>query len=95
MRLARSSRWPWVWLLAILSTVAVYPALTRNVAVYAYDAATFRVPVPKDVPPGEYFVEVGWFNPENGEQLEPQPETVQPPLRILWRSILLPPVQVR
>ena len=55
----------------------------------------FRVPLPEDLPPGEYFVEVGWFNPESGEQLDPQPETVQPPLKILWRSILLPSVQVR
>jgi hypothetical protein len=55
----------------------------------------FRVPLPDDLPPGEYFVEVGWFNPESGEQLDPQPETVQPPLKILWRSILLPSVQAR
>ncbi|MCU0500330.1 MAG: hypothetical protein MUC51_00945 [Anaerolineae bacterium] len=55
----------------------------------------FRVPLPEDLPPGEYFVEVGWFDPESGEQLDPQPDTVQPPLRILWRSILLPSVQVR
>ncbi len=46
------------------------------------------------IPPGEYLLEVGWFNPETGEQLEPRPETVQPPLSILWRSILLPSLQV-
>jgi hypothetical protein len=55
----------------------------------------FRVPIPNDLPLDEYFVEVGWFNPESSEQLDPQPETVQPPLKILWRSILLPSVQVR
>ena len=43
MRLARSSRWPWVWLLAILSAVAVYPALTQNIAAHAYDAASAHV----------------------------------------------------
>ena len=43
MRLARSSRWPWVWLLAILSAVAVYPALTQNIAAHAYDAASAHI----------------------------------------------------
>jgi len=55
----------------------------------------FRVPIPKDMPPGDYFLEVGWFDPQSGEQLDPQAETVKPPLKILWRSILLPSVQVR
>jgi hypothetical protein len=55
----------------------------------------FRVPLPEDMPPGEYFLEVGWYNPQSGEQLDPRPETVKPPLKILWRSILLPSVQVR
>ncbi len=55
----------------------------------------FRVPLPSDVPPGEYFLEVGWYDPQSGEQLDPLPETVKPPLKILWRSILLPSVQVR
>ena len=55
----------------------------------------FRVPLPEDMPPGEYFLEVGWFDPQSGEQLDPQAETVKPPLKILWRSILLPSVQVR
>jgi hypothetical protein len=43
MRLARSSRWPWVWLLAILSLPAVYLAVTQNVAACAYDAANTHV----------------------------------------------------
>jgi len=55
----------------------------------------FRVRIPADMPPGEYFLEVGWFDPQTGEQLEPDPATVKPPLRILWRSVLLPSVQVR
>ena len=50
--------------------------------------------LPEEIPPGEYRLEVGWFNPETGEQLEPRPETVQAPLSILWRSILLPSLQV-
>jgi len=55
----------------------------------------FRVPLPEDMPPGEYFLEVGWFDPQSGEQLDPQAETVKPPLKVLWRSILLPSVLVR
>jgi hypothetical protein len=39
----------------------------------------FRVPIPKDMPLSEYFLEVGWFNPQNGEQLDLQAETVKPP----------------
>ncbi len=50
--------------------------------------------LPAAIPPGEYLLEVGWFNPETGEQLEPRPETVQAPVSILWRSILLPSLQV-
>ncbi|MEZ4767823.1 MAG: hypothetical protein R2844_05285 [Caldilineales bacterium] len=54
----------------------------------------YRVPIPEDIPPGVYYLEVGWLNPATGEQLEPLPESVRPPLDILWRSILLPPVTV-
>ncbi|MGC8781438.1 MAG: hypothetical protein ACP5UQ_11285, partial [Anaerolineae bacterium] len=54
----------------------------------------FRVRIPTDMPPGEYFLEVGWFDPQSGEQVEPEPETVKPPLKILWRSVLLPSVRV-
>ncbi len=53
-----------------------------------------RVPIPADMPPGEYRLEAGWFDPASGEQLEPAPAAVQEPLGILWRSILLPPVTV-
>ncbi len=42
----------------------------------------FRLRIPEDVPPGEYLVEIGWFNSESGEQLDPRPETVKPPLKI-------------
>lgn len=55
----------------------------------------FRVALPEDMPAGEYFLEVGFFNPETGEQLDPLAEAVQPPLKILWRSILLPSVVVK
>jgi len=54
----------------------------------------YRVPIPEDIPPGTYFLEVGWQNPATGEQLEPIPDSVTPPLDILWRSILLPSVTV-
>lgn len=54
-----------------------------------------RVSVPEDMPPGEYFLEVGLLNPETGEQLDPQAEAVKLPLRILWRSVLLPSVRVQ
>jgi len=46
------------------------------------------------MPPGEYFLEVGWADLAAGEQLEPQVDAVKPPLGILWRSILLPNVIV-
>ncbi len=54
----------------------------------------FRVALPADMPPGEYFLEVGWFNPETGEQTEPVDESLMPPLRELWRSVLLPSITV-
>jgi hypothetical protein len=55
----------------------------------------FRVRLPEDIPPGEYFLEVGFFDPKTLEQLDPIPESVKPPLGILWRSILLPNLTVR
>lgn len=58
-------------------------------------ADTFRVRLPEDMPPGEYFLEIGLFNPETMEQLDPVAEQVEPPLGILWRSLLLPNVRVR
>ncbi len=54
----------------------------------------FLVPLPPDMPAGEYGLEVGWFDPKAGEQLDPVAETVKPPLGILWRSVLLPPLRV-
>ncbi|MBI3960072.1 MAG: hypothetical protein HY328_14765 [Chloroflexi bacterium] len=54
----------------------------------------FRVALPPDMPLGEYFLEVGWFNPESGEQIEPVGESMAPPLRELWRSVLLPSITV-
>ena len=55
----------------------------------------FRIRLPDDIPPGEYFLEVGWFDPATGEQVDLPPDGAQPPLRILWRSVLLPSIQVR
>jgi hypothetical protein len=54
----------------------------------------FRIPLPVDMPPGRYFLEVGWYDPATGEQLEPVEEAVTPPLDVLWRSILLPSIEV-
>jgi hypothetical protein len=54
----------------------------------------FRVCIPADMPPGEYFLEIGWFDPATGEQLDPLADAVRPPLRVLWRSILLPSITV-
>ncbi len=58
-------------------------------------ADTFRVRLPDDIPPGEYFLEIGLFDPATGEQLDPVAEQVQPPLGILWRSLLLPNVTIQ
>jgi hypothetical protein len=55
----------------------------------------FRVALPQDMPPGTYFLEVGLADPVKGEQLDPQADAVQPPLSVLWRSILLPSVEIR
>ena len=54
----------------------------------------FRVRLPDDMPPGEYFLEVGWAGLAAGEQMEPQADAVKPPLKVLWRSILLPNLTV-
>ena len=54
----------------------------------------FRVRLPDDMSPGEYFLEVGWADLAAGEQLEPQADSVMPPLKVLWRSILLPNLTV-
>lgn len=58
-------------------------------------ADAFRVRLPEDMPPGEYYLEIGLFDPETMEQLDPAAEQVEPPLGILWRSLLLPNVTVR
>jgi hypothetical protein len=55
----------------------------------------FRVRLPGDMPPGTYFLEIGWADSTTGEQLDPQPDAVKPPLSVLWRSILLPSIEVR
>ncbi len=55
----------------------------------------FRVRLPADMPPGEYFLEIGLFDPTTGEQIDPQADRVEPPLGILWRSLLLPNLTVR
>jgi hypothetical protein len=54
----------------------------------------FRVALPQDMPPGAYYLEVGLTDPATGEQLDPEAGAVQPPLKVLWRSILLPSVEV-
>ena len=54
----------------------------------------YRLRLPEDMPAGEYYLEVGWFNPETGEQADVPPEAVREPLRILWRSVLLPNLRV-
>ena len=54
----------------------------------------YRLTLPGDTPPGEYFLEVGWFDTMTGEQADVTPEAIQPPLRILWRSVLLPNLTV-
>lgn len=57
-------------------------------------ADEFRLRLPDDIPPGEYFLEIGFFNPDTGEQIDPVAEQVEPPLAILWRSLLLPNLTV-
>ncbi len=52
------------------------------------------VALPRDIPPGDYMVEVGLYDQKNNEQLDPVAETVKLPLRVNWRSVLLPPVRV-
>jgi hypothetical protein len=54
----------------------------------------FHIRLPEGMPAGEYYLEIGWFNPATGEQIEPAPDTVKPPYRILWRSVLLPNLEV-
>jgi hypothetical protein len=55
----------------------------------------FRLDLPADIPEGDYFLEIGWFDVATGEQVDIPPEAVQTPLRVLWRSVLLPDLQVR
>jgi hypothetical protein len=54
-----------------------------------------RVPLPKDMPPGVYFLEVGLADYASGEQLDPLSDAIKPPLGVLWRSVLLPPVTIQ
>ncbi|HEX9118273.1 MAG TPA: hypothetical protein VGA61_19570, partial [Anaerolineae bacterium] len=53
-----------------------------------------RVRLPRDLPPGQYLLETGWFDPASGEQLDPVAAAVQPPMKVLWRSVLLPSIDV-
>jgi hypothetical protein len=55
----------------------------------------FRIAVPQDMPLGEYRLEIGWYDPVGGDQLEPDETAVHPPLQVFWRSLLLPPITVR
>jgi len=54
----------------------------------------FMVHLPDDMPSDVYFLEIGWFDPQSGEQLDPIDEAISPPLRELWRSVLLPSITV-
>lgn len=58
-------------------------------------ADQFVLTLPDDIPPGDYFVEVGWLDMETGEQLAPSEEALSPPLRELWHSVLLPSISIR
>ncbi len=69
--------------------------LMRDLVVGRLYQDSFRIALPEDIPPGEYFLEVGWFDSATGEQLDPLAETVAAPLDILWRSVLLPSIVVR
>ncbi len=53
----------------------------------------YALHLPPDMPAGEYNLEVGWFDPATGEQIDVVPETIAP-LRVLWRSVLLPNLHV-
>jgi hypothetical protein len=55
----------------------------------------YRFDLPNDILPGTYFLEIGWFDPATGEQLDPYADAVKPPLKVLWRSVLLPSITVR
>ncbi len=54
----------------------------------------FRLRLPADMPPGEYRLEVGWSDRQTGEQVDVDAPSLEPPLKILWRSVLLPDLQV-
>jgi hypothetical protein len=69
--------------------------LTEDYAAGKLYRDDFRIALPQDMPPGTYYLEVGLTDPGTGEQLDPQADAVQPPLKVLWRSILLPSVQLR
>ncbi|MGE5601966.1 MAG: hypothetical protein ACM30E_02885, partial [Nitrososphaerales archaeon] len=56
---------------------------------------SYRLDLPREMPPGMYFLEFGWFDPVSGEQVDTPEGSAQPPLRILWRSVLLPDLNVR
>ena len=55
----------------------------------------FRITLPSDMPPGAYNIEVGWMDANTGEQLDPDDESIIPPMKELWRSVLLPKLSVQ
>jgi hypothetical protein len=57
-------------------------------------ADSYRFDLPKEMPAGKYFLEFGWFDSVSGEQADTPEGSAQPPLRILWRSVLLPDLNV-
>jgi hypothetical protein len=52
----------------------------------------FIVTIPPEMPAGEYFLEFGWVDLKSGEQSD---VLTAEPLRVLWRSVLLPSLQIR
>ena len=72
-----------------------HEGISRELAPGKLFMEEYRLPIPADTPPGQYFLETGWFDPATGEQLDVDPASLGQPLRILWRSVLLPDVTIR
>jgi arabinofuranosyltransferase len=54
----------------------------------------FRLRLPADLPAGKYLLEAGWYDPQSSEQMDIAVNGADPPLRVLWRSVLLPDIEV-
>ncbi|MBA3532071.1 MAG: hypothetical protein H0T73_09150 [Ardenticatenales bacterium] len=55
----------------------------------------FRIEIPRETPRGNYRLRVGWYDPQSGEQLVPNPASIHPPLAEHWRAIFLPSITIR